>query len=79
MPKSACERHHNVFRVCGKYYSIARAGLDLSFLSVEQCEHRSRELVSSLEEVELENKDESKKAASKLGDEIAGGSSRASY
>jgi hypothetical protein len=79
MPKSACERNYKVFRVCGKYHSISRAGLDLSFLSVKQSEHRSRQFVSSLEEVEFENEDESEKGTSKLGDEIAGCSGRASY
>ena len=78
MPKSGCERLHNVFRVCGEYCSISRAGLGLSFLSVKQSEDRSREFVSSLEEIEFENEDESEKAASKLGDEIAGCSGRAS-
>lgn len=59
--------------------SFQKRSLDLSFLSVEQSEHGSREFVSSLEEVEFENEDESEKGASKLGDEIAGCSSRASY
>jgi hypothetical protein len=63
----------------GRILFFSKTELDLSFLSVEQSEHGSREFVSSLEEVELENEDESEKTASKFGDEIAGCSSRASY
>jgi hypothetical protein len=79
MPKSACGRHHNVFRICDEYYCFSKPGLGFCFLSVEQSEHRSRQFVSSLEEVEFKNEDESEKGSSKLGDEIAGGGSRASY
>ena len=79
MPYPAAQRHPLVCRFYGRNHTISRVVLDLSFLSVEQRKDRSREFVSSLEEVEFENENKAEEGASQLLDEIASSSSRASY